>query len=82
MKAEYDLSRVRSRKNPYTSRLEKTVTVVIDDQLMKEVLRATGLKTKREAVEMGLRTLLRLEQQEKIRRYRGKLNWQGDPEET
>ena len=27
--------------------------IVIDDQLMKEALRATGLKTKREAVELG-----------------------------
>ena len=52
--------------------------IVIDDQLMKETLRATGLKTKREAVELGLRTLLRMRQQETIRRYRGKLNWQGD----
>ncbi|MBK6281210.1 MAG: type II toxin-antitoxin system VapB family antitoxin [Gammaproteobacteria bacterium] len=57
-------------------------TVVIDDQLMKEVLRATGLKTKREAVEIGLRTLLRIKQQEEIRRFRGKLDWQGNPEET
>ena len=52
--------------------------IVIDDKLMKETLRATGLKTKREAVELGLRTLLRLRQQEEIRRYRGKLAWQGD----
>ena len=52
--------------------------IVIDDRLMKASLRATGLKTKREAVELGLRTLLRLSQQEEIRRYRGKLNWQGD----
>ena len=37
--------------------------IVIDDQLMKETLRATGLKTKREAVELGLRTLLRLSKQ-------------------
>ena len=73
---------MRSRKNPYASKLEKTVTVVIDDQLMKEVLRTTGLKTRREAVELGLRTLLRLEQQEEIRRFRGKLDWQSDPEET
>jgi Arc/MetJ family transcription regulator len=51
---------------------------VIDDKLMKDTLRATGLKTKREAVELGLRTLLRLKQQEEIRRFRGKLNWQGD----
>jgi Arc/MetJ family transcription regulator len=52
--------------------------IVIDDKLMKDALRATGLKTKREAVELGLRTLLRLRQQEDIRRYRGKLAWQGD----
>lgn len=52
--------------------------IVIDDKLMKEVLRATGLKTKRAAVELGLRTLLRLRQQSQIRRFRGKLSWQGD----
>ena len=52
--------------------------IVIDDKLMKEALKATGLKTKREAVELGLRTLLRLRQQSQIRRFRGKLSWQGD----
>jgi Arc/MetJ family transcription regulator len=52
--------------------------IVIDDKLMNDTLRATGLKTKREAVEFGLRTLLRLSRQEEIRRFRGKLNWQGD----
>jgi Arc/MetJ family transcription regulator len=52
--------------------------IVIDDKLMRNVLRATGLKTKREAVEHGLRTLLRLSKQAEIRRLRGKLNWQGD----
>jgi Arc/MetJ family transcription regulator len=52
--------------------------IVIDDKLMKETLRLTGLKTKREAVELGLRTVVRLRKQEEIRRFRGKLNWQGD----
>ena len=52
--------------------------IVIDDKLMNDTLRATGLKTKREAVELGLRTVLRLRQQEQIRRFRGKLDWQGD----
>ena len=52
--------------------------IEIDAKLMKDTLRATGLKTKREAVELGLRTLLRLRQQEEIRRYRGKMVWQGD----
>lgn len=52
--------------------------IVIDDKLMRETLRATGLKTKREAVDQALRTLLRLRQQAKIREFRGKLDWQGD----
>ena len=52
--------------------------IVIDDKLMRDTLRATGLKTKREAVEQGLRTMLRLSRQSEIRRLRGKLHWQGD----
>ena len=52
--------------------------IVIDDKLMKDALRVTGVKTKREAVELGLRTLLRLKKQEDIRHFRGKLKWRGD----
>ena len=52
--------------------------IEIDDKLMSDTLKATGLKTKREAVELGLRTLLRLQQQAEVRRFRGQLNWQGD----
>ena len=52
--------------------------IEIDDQLMQDVLRLSGIKTKREAVELGLRQLLRLRQQEEIRRFRGKLAWEGD----
>jgi Arc/MetJ family transcription regulator len=54
------------------------INIDIDEKLMQEALRATGLKTKREAVETGLRTLVRLKKQEGIRRLRGKLDWQGD----
>ena len=53
-------------------------TILIDDKLMREALRVTGLKTKREAVDLGLRTLLRLRAQTDIRRLRGKLDWRGD----
>ena len=52
--------------------------IVIDDKLMRDTLRATGFKTKREAVEEGLRTLLRLKRQSEIRRFRGKMDWRGD----
>ena len=54
------------------------IDIVIDNKLMRDALRASGLKTKREAVEEGLRTLLRLSEQGEIRRLRGKLDWQGD----
>ncbi|HEX8611879.1 MAG TPA: type II toxin-antitoxin system VapB family antitoxin [Telluria sp.] len=53
-------------------------SIVIDEKLMEETLHLTGLKTKREVVELGLRTLLRLHQQEKIRQLRGKLMWEGN----
>jgi Arc/MetJ family transcription regulator len=52
--------------------------IVIDDKLMRETLLATGLKTKREVVELGLQTLLSLRRQAQIRTLRGKLDWQGD----
>lgn len=52
--------------------------IVIDDTLMKRALKATGLKTKREVVEVGLKTLIRLQRQAEIKRFRGKLVWEGD----
>ncbi len=52
--------------------------IEIDDKLMKDALRATGAKTKKEAVELGLRTLLDLRAQEKARELRGKITWEGD----
>lgn len=56
-------------------------TIVIDDNLLEGAMRATGAKTKREAVELGLAALIRLKEQEEIRGLRGKLRWTGDLEE-
>jgi len=52
--------------------------VVIDDKLMKEALKATGLKTKRAAIEEGLRALIRLRGQRAILDLAGKVHWTGD----
>ena len=52
--------------------------IVIDDELMREALEASGLKTKRETVEAGLKLLVCLKRQERIRSARGKLRWEGD----
>jgi Arc/MetJ family transcription regulator len=69
---------IRDVYNWYLGYTSMRTNIVIDDKLMRDALRATGLKTKREAVESGLRTLLRLSKQAEIRRLRGKLKWQGD----
>ena len=34
MKAEYDLSKLKSRKNPYASRLKKPVTMRLSDDVI------------------------------------------------
>lgn len=52
--------------------------IIIDNTLMQEALQATGLKTKKEAVELGLKTLIRLNKQAEIKNLKGKLQWQGD----
>ena len=55
--------------------------IMIDDELMRKVLKLTGIKSKREAVEQGLRILLVLKQQEKITQFKGALKWEGDLEQ-
>ena len=52
--------------------------IIIDDKLMKQALKLSGAKTKREAVELGLKTLVQLRQQDKIRELFGKIHWEGD----
>lgn len=52
--------------------------IEIDDALMAEALRASGLRTKREAVEQGLKALVRMHRQAELRALRGRLAWEGD----
>lgn len=55
--------------------------IVINNSLMNKAKMLGKFKTKREAVEESLRLLIRLKQQEKIRKYRGKLKWEGSLDE-
>ncbi len=55
--------------------------VVIDDDLMKSALKTSGIRTKKAAIEEGLKLLIQMKGQEKIRGYRGKLKWTGSLEE-
>jgi len=56
--------------------------IEIDDKLMKEAMRSSGSRTKRAAVEAGLRLLIRLQKQAGMRRFRGKIKWEGNLEES
>ena len=55
--------------------------IVIDDKLMADALKATGLNTKKEAVEEGLKLLIRRNKQQAVRKLRGKLKWEGNLDE-
>ena len=50
----------------------------IDDKLMRQAMRSSGARTKRAAVEEGLRLLIRTRGQRAIRRLRGNVTWEGD----
>ncbi|WP_299822071.1 type II toxin-antitoxin system VapB family antitoxin [uncultured Jannaschia sp.] len=54
--------------------------IVIDDDLMTSAMAATGAATKREVVELGLKTLLRLQRQKDLKQLRGRVDWTGDLE--
>ena len=54
--------------------------IVIDDNLMAEAIELSQLKTKKAVVETGLRLLIQIKKQERIRILRGKLKWDGDLE--
>lgn len=53
--------------------------IVIDDKLIAQAMELTGARTKRQAVEVALRSLVtRSSAQQALRRLKGKLPWQGD----
>jgi Arc/MetJ family transcription regulator len=52
----------------------------IDDRLMRQAMRSSGARTKRAAVEEGLRLLIQTRGQKSVRRLRGKVTWDGDLE--
>ena len=52
--------------------------VVIDDRLMKEALELSGFRTKKSAIEAGLRLLVQFSRQSQVKKFRGKLKWIGD----
>ena len=56
--------------------------IEIDDQLLSEAMRSSGARTKKAVVEEGLRLLVKTQSQTAIRRLRGKVQWEGDLNES
>jgi Arc/MetJ family transcription regulator len=52
--------------------------IVLDDKLVSDAMRVSGLKTKRAVVEAGLRLLVQTKAQGGMRRLRGKIAWEGN----
>jgi Arc/MetJ family transcription regulator len=52
--------------------------IEIDDDLMREARRLTGVKTKREAVDLALRELVARHRRLGILELRGRVRWEGD----
>lgn len=50
--------------------------IVIDDKLMDDALKLTGLRTKRQVAELSLKTLLKTARQADVKRLRGKIAWE------
>ena len=66
----------------YTKVWAMRTNIEIDDELMARALRVGGFKTKRAAVEEGLRLLVRLREQEQVRELFGRVHWEGDLERS
>ena len=62
----------------YTQWCNMRTNIVIDDNLMKNALKASRLPTKKAAVEQGLKLLIKRSEQQDIRKLRGKVKWEGD----
>ncbi len=59
----------------------KRTNIVIDDELIKECMKATGIKTQRALIDYALRELLRHEAQTKILKLKGNIDWEGNLDE-
>jgi len=55
--------------------------IVIDDDLMKSALKASGKKTKKDTIEEALKLLVQIRGRREIRKFRGKLKWSGSLDE-
>ena len=56
--------------------------IEIDDKLMAKAMKSSGAATKRAVVDAALRMLVRIHAQTGIRKYWGKVKWEGNLDES
>ena len=56
--------------------------IEIDDELVNQAMRTSGARTKKAVVEAGLRLLVKTHSQTAIRKLRGKVQREGDLNES
>lgn len=56
--------------------------IELDDELVEQAMRSSGARTKKAAVEAGLRLLVKTHSQTAIRKLRGKVQWEGNLDES
>lgn len=54
------------------------INIVIDDELMNLAIKTSGLSTKKEVVEEGLRLLVKVKKQKRLKMLKGQLTWEGN----
>jgi len=58
--------------------MDVRTNIIIDDRLLANAQKVTGIKTKKGVVEEALKLLLRIKRQEEVKAWRGKLPWTDD----
>ena len=59
----------------------KRTNVVLDEKLVKDCIKVTGIKTQKALIDHALRELLRHEKQIEILNLKGTINWDGNLDE-
>jgi Arc/MetJ family transcription regulator len=59
----------------------KRTNVVLDEELVQDCIKATGIKTQKALIDHALRELLRHENQIRILELKGSISWDGNLDE-
>lgn len=65
----------------FIKNIHMRTNIDIDEELIQEAMKLTGITTKKAAVESALQQMVSLKKQERIRELRGKFKWEGNLDE-